>query len=151
MRTSKILFILRYPEIPSSSTANSRSLRVMRVEITETGKRIVGIKFPINATALERLHNGMAEVAAARKSSLDSPSFVDEGLAPIDAKAMSWATTERKTMKSFFGVAAPTGGKKRASSMSAEENNNKKKPPVAPITSAKSKGIASFFGAKKSY
>jgi len=134
----------------------------MRVEITESGQRIVGIKYPINSTALERLHKGMAEVAAARKDSLGSPSFVDEGLAPVDAKAMSWATTERKTMKSFFGAAAaaPAGGKKRASPTSAEENNKKKKPPLAPVTasskkSSKSasstKGIGSFFGAKKSF
>ena len=131
----------------------------MRVEVTETGQRIVGIKYPINPTALERLHKGMAEVTAARKDSLGSPSFVDEGLAPVDAKAMSWATTERKTMKSFFGAAA-AGGKKRASPTSAEENNKKKKPPLAPVTasskkSSKSasstKGIGSFFGAKKSF
>ena len=82
-----------------------RSLRVMRVELTGSGQRIVGIKFPINEEAVARLMTVMKEVSSARQGSLDSPSYVDQTFSPIDQKAMTWATTERKTMKSFFGAA----------------------------------------------
>ena len=83
--------------------AQQRSLRVMRVEITGTGQRVVGIRFPTES--LPKLMEVMKEVSAARKGSLDAPSYIDDAFSPIDEKAMTWATTERKTMKSFFGAA----------------------------------------------
>jgi len=82
-----------------------RSLRVMRVELTGSGQRIVGIKFPIDEEAVARLMTVMKDVSSARQGSLDSPSYVDQAFSPIDKKATTWATTERKTMKSFFGAA----------------------------------------------
>ena len=78
----------------------------MRVEISETGYRIFGIKFPITEDAIGQLMAGMKEVANARQDSLGSPSFTDENFHPINEKAMSWATTERKTTKSFFSATA---------------------------------------------
>ena len=159
---------------------SQRSLRVMRVELSDSGRKIVGIKFPVNEEAIARLTTGMKEVANARHDSLNSPSFVDDPFWPIDDKAKTWATTERKTMKSFFGAAAskPSGkssnntnstssfgggnakpGKRKESSFISPPVQNasgKKKP-----TSSTSKGqankktktasISSFFGKKNSY
>jgi len=85
---------------------NQRSLRVIRAELTGSGQRIVGIKFPVTDDAITRLMLGMQEVATVRKDSLDSPSYVDEVYPPVSERASAWAMTERKTMKSFFGVAA---------------------------------------------
>jgi len=85
---------------------SQRSLRVMRVEVSDSGQRIVGIKFPMKKEAIVRLRDGMKEVANARQGSLNSSSYNDEAPSPTDKKAMAWATAERKTVKSFFGAAA---------------------------------------------
>lgn len=84
---------------------SQRSLRVIRVELSDTGEKIVGIKFPVSDEAIVRLLAGMKEVANARQSSSNSPSFVDEPFSPVNEKSRIWATSERKTMKSFFGAA----------------------------------------------
>jgi hypothetical protein len=81
---------------------SQRSLRVIRVELSDSGQRLVGIKFPVSNEAIVRLMTGMKEVFVARQDSFGSPSFVDEAFSPVDKKTMSWATSERKTMKSFF-------------------------------------------------
>ena len=99
--------------------AQQRSLRVMRVEITGNGQRIVGIRFPTDDAALAKLMEVMKEVSAARKGSLDAPSYDDDGFSPIDEKAMTWATTERKTMKSFFGAASASKSSAPSRSSSA--------------------------------
>lgn len=95
---------------------NQRSLRVMRVELSDSpGQRIVGIKFPVTEEAVGRLMSGMKDVVNARQGSLGAPSYVDEPFFPIDEKAKTWATAERKTMKSFFGAtASSTSGKSSA-------------------------------------
>ena len=107
--TGAVLHILPALEKAVSFVRNAqqRALRVMRVEITGTGQRVVGIRFPTDDAAIGKLMETMKEVSAARKGSRDTPSYVDDGFSPIDEKAMTWATTERKTMKSFFGTAAP--------------------------------------------
>jgi hypothetical protein len=84
---------------------SQRSLRVIRVELSDTGEKIVGIKFPVSDEAIVRLLAGMKEVVNARQSSSNSPSFVDEPFSPVNVKSRIWATSERKTMKSFFGAA----------------------------------------------
>lgn len=148
--------------------SSQRSLRVMRVELSDSGQRIVGIKFPVSDEAIKRLMTGMTEVANARQGSLDSPSFVDEPFSQIDEKARTWATTEKKTMKSFFAVAskAPAKsidssssgqGKRKVSSDSATSSSvseKKQKPNASKKQSAKKKGtanISSFFAKKNSY
>jgi len=115
--------------------AQQRSLRVMRVEITGTGRRIVGIRFPTDDVAIGKLMETMKDVSAARKGSLDAPSYVDDAFSPIDEKAMSWATTERKTMKSFFGAAAASkssalnGSSSNLSRSSNASTSSKRKQP----------------------
>ncbi|KAL3775057.1 hypothetical protein ACHAW5_001191 [Stephanodiscus triporus] len=102
---------------------SQRSLRVIRVELSDSGQRIVGIKFPVSNEAIERLMAGMKEVVNARQGSMDSPSFVDEAFSPVDIKAMSWATSERKTMKSFFSAASKEPGSNRNSSSELGKRN----------------------------
>ena len=123
-----------------------RSLRVMRVE-TDSGRRIVGIKFPVTHDSIERLMVNMTGVSNARQGLISS--FVDEPFRPISEKAMKWATTERKTMKSFFGVASS-----RPSSVAPlKPANNKRKQESTKTQAKKTKtsNISSFFGTKKDY
>ncbi|KAL3827622.1 hypothetical protein ACHAXA_000495 [Cyclostephanos tholiformis] len=108
---------------------SQRSLRVIRVELSESGQRLVGIKFPVSNEAIVRLMTGMKEVFLARQDSFDSPSFVDEAFSPVDKKAMLWATSERKTIKSFFGSATSkaTDSKRNLNSSSSCDNSQHEK------------------------
>lgn len=122
-----------------------RSLRVMRVE-TNLGRRIVGIRFPVTHEAIERLNVNMSGVSNARQG-LQS-SFVDEPFSPISDKAMNWATTERKTMKSFFGAAAA----KPSSSSAPSKEKKRTRESLKPQTKkAKTSNISSFFVKKNNY
>ncbi len=106
---------------------NQRSLRVMRAELTDSGRRVVGIRFPVTDEAIARLMLGMQEVATVRKESLGSPAFVDEAYPPINEKSAAWATTERNTMKSFFGVAEPMTGRKTSNISGTDDSSSKKR------------------------
>eukprot|EP00986_Skeletonema_menzelii_P013278 scaffold7615_cov139-Skeletonema_menzelii.AAC.8 len=130
-----------------------RSLRVMRVE-TDTGRRIVGIRFPVTHDAIERLMVNMSAVSSAREG-LQS-SFVDEHFSPISDKAMTWATTERKTMKSFFGTAASkpsssTAPSKPKNPTSANEKKRNQESTKSQPKKAKTSNISAFFVKKKDY
>jgi len=119
---------------------------------------------------------GMKEVANARQGSFGSPSFIDENFFPIDEKAMAWATTEKKTMKSFFSAtASKTPGKSNVSSSGGGgsskpgkrkettsfvspplQNTSEKNPKLTSSKGpekkkAKTASISSFFGKKNSY
>jgi len=96
-------------------TSSQRALKVMRVELTDSGQRVVGIKFPLEKEAVEKLFKILAELSATRAGSSGAISFRDESFAPVDAKSTAWTTTERKTMRSFFGAKTPkiTSGTKR--------------------------------------
>ena len=141
---------------------SQRALRVMRAEISDSGERIVGIKYPTTTAALERLMLGMKAVADARQGSLDVPSFVDESLTPVDNKSKNWATAERKTMKSFFGAKAQpskssacienssialTKRKEPGSSLMTPSLSAKKQKSNSGVAKANS-SITSFFGKK---
>ena len=129
-----------------------RSLRVMRVE-TDNGRRIVGIKFPVTHDAIERLMVNMNAVSSAREGLRSS--FVDEPFSPISEKAMTWATTERKTMKSFFGAATkPSSSTAASKPKNAKGSNEKKRNQVttkSQTKKAKTSNISSFFVKKKDY
>ena len=146
---------------------SQRSLRVMRVEVSDSGQRIVGIKFPISEEAIARLMTGMKEVADARSMSMDSTSYVDEPYLQIDEKARAYATTERKTMKSFFSAVSSSSSSSKASSKASGSSiggtlGSKRKVTMTPAGSEKKqksnsskepakKKISSFFGQKGSY
>ena len=131
--TGAVLHILPALEKAVSFVRNAqqRALRVMRVEITGTGQRVVGIRFPTDDAAIGKLMETMKDVSAARKGSRDTPSYVDDGFSPIDEKAKTWATTERKTMKSFFGTAASRSSStlSRSSQGSTASASSKRKQP----------------------
>ena len=145
-------------------TSAQRSLRVMRVE-TDSGRRIVGIKFPVTHEAVERLMVNMSGVSSARQGLMSS--FVDEPFSPISDKALKWATTERKTMKSFFGTAvlaskpsSSTAPLKPANALNPKKNTpsgtkeNKRKQQESTKSQtkkAKTSNISSFFGKKKDF
>ncbi|KAL7555157.1 hypothetical protein ACHAWF_018815 [Thalassiosira exigua] len=78
---------------------NQRSLRVMRIELSGSGQKIVGIKYPSSKEAIDRLMMVMNDLANARQGVSSVPSFLDETYSAIDEKAVARATTERKTMK----------------------------------------------------
>ena len=157
---------------------NQRSLRVMRVELSDSRQKIVGIKFPVTEGGIVRLMAEMKEVANARQGLLGSPSFSDDTFTPLDQKALLLAVTERKTMKSFFNAATSNT---HGESTSCESSNissvvdtkqgnwkvQKFCSPPLPKTSekrqktnssrgpakkkAKTASIASFFGKKNDY
>lgn len=89
-------------------SSSKRSLKVMRVELTTSGQRFVGIKFPLDEEAIGKLFQILAELAASRTEggASDAASFRNESFAPICEKSTKFATTERRTMKSFFGAKA---------------------------------------------
>ena len=123
-----------------------KALKIMRAQVES--RRIVGVRFPSDSDALEKLLAELDTIQKARKNA--GKSFTDEPLAPIDQKTMAWATTERKTMKSFFKVTSasnPTPAKpangKRSSSMSVTPASSAKKPKQS------TKTMMSYFAKKK--
>lgn len=142
--------------------SSQRALRVMRAEISDSGERIVGIKYPTTEAALKRLMLGMKAVADARKGSLDVPSFVDEALSSVDNKSKNWATAERKTMKSFFRPKAQPSKSNtyiESSNIASTKRKESESSLITPSLSAKKQksnagvdkanlSIKSFFGKK---
>ena len=57
---------------------------------------------------MEKLFKILAELSVPRPlAHSGAVSFRDESFAPVDAKSTAWATTERKTMRSFFAAKTP--------------------------------------------
>jgi len=137
-------------------SSKERALKVLSVEVTSTSQRIVGVRFPVDSDAITKLKNILVDLKNARNS--EGAAFYDERFAPVCQKSMEWATTERKTMKSFFAVVpsikdtnlitindkksgdAPSAGTKRTSSVTP--------PKTSVVPTKKSKTIASFFSKK---
>lgn len=119
--TGAVLHVLPALEKATQFMVQSKkALKVMRVQLTDSSGQVwIGIKFPLEEEAVDKLMKILAELSATRASgSSGALSFREESFAPVDAKASTWATTERKTMKSFFGVKTSTpkttsGGTKR--------------------------------------
>jgi len=78
----------------------ARGLKIMRAQVND--RRLVGVRFPTDDDAIAKLRAEITTLLNARSQS--GKTFVDEELAPICRKSREWATTERKTMKSFFAV-----------------------------------------------
>ena len=116
-------------------TQSKRSLKVMRVELTDSGQRVVGIKFPLDEEALEKLNTILAELSATRAGGASSAvSFRTESFAPVCSKSTAWATTERKTMRSFFGAKTPK--------IATSSGTKRKDPPSSSITPTPAKKTA---------
>ena len=82
---------------------SQRALRVMRVELTDPRQRMVGIRFPLDEDAIEKLLKEILDAKVGGGPS-DVVSFRDESFSPVNAKSTAWVTTARKTMRSFFGA-----------------------------------------------
>ncbi|VEU39651.1 unnamed protein product [Pseudo-nitzschia multistriata] len=80
-----------------------RALKIVRARVGS--RRIVGVRFPSDDEATRALGAELDALRRARKGV--GRGFADEDLAPVCPRTMAWAITERKTMKSFFGVAGP--------------------------------------------
>ena len=104
-----------------------RALRVVRVEITKTRERIVGIRFPIESEAVEKLRAILKSLDAARTGSADTALFCDSKFASIDKKSMAWATREPKNMCSFFGVSKQKSPRNDTRGISGKKRNG---PPI---------------------
>jgi hypothetical protein len=92
----------------------------MRVELTDDGQRVVGIKFPLEEEAVEKLTTILAELSASRVGGVSSAlSFRTEPFVPMCDKSTAWAITERKTMRSFFVAKTTLSGTKRKDPLSS--------------------------------
>lgn len=132
-------------------TQKDRALAVARVEVSGSGERIVGIRFPLNLRVLKHLRASLAEkLKGDMQQSVD---FKDESFTAMDTKLAKWAESEPQTMKSFFtsnSKATPSAKKRKAGSslpkvsptaaLSAKVAKTNKK--------AASASITSFFGKK---
>jgi hypothetical protein len=87
--------------VSSMLRQTDRSLKIMRIETTGSKKQHVGMKFPVNQEVLIRLRSILATLDSARNVT-SSNMFVDELPGAIQAKSVSWVTTEPTTMKNFF-------------------------------------------------
>jgi hypothetical protein len=109
--TGAVLHILPALEkaVAMQVKASERALRVARAEISDTGERIVGIRFPLDDEVMTRLQTILkTDLSEAVRGSAEATLFKDEDFTPVDQKSTSWATTERKTMRSFFGASSST-------------------------------------------
>jgi hypothetical protein len=130
-----------------------RALKIMRAQVGS--RRIVGVRFPSDSDALEKLLVELDAVHKARRNA--GKTFTDEALAPICPKTMSWATTKRKTMKSFFKVTStPTAAPatKYNSTKAPQTSQRKKRTVSVPLSSRKkpkstTMTMTSFFAKKK--
>lgn len=145
-------------------TQSQKALKVMRVELTDSKQRVVGIKFPLEEEALEKLFNILSELSVTRTGASNDLSFKNESFAPVCAKSTAWATTERKTMRSFFGKKTPnsttSSGTKRKSPASstsitptpakkaAKKPASQKQSSFATKKTASAPSISSFFTKK---
>ena len=132
-----------------------KALKIMRAQVGS--RRIVGVRFPSDDEALEKLLLELDTIRKARRNA--GKTFTDEALAPICPKTMSWATTKRKTMKSFFKVTSASSTTnntttKKSSAKPPPSNNKGGKRTFSPsLSSAKKPKTAmtmtSYFAKKK--
>lgn len=124
-----------------------RALKIMRAQVG--GRRIVGVRFPSDEKVIQQLQAELCKLSNNRKNTEEA--FVDEELSPVCGKSKQWATSERKTIKSFFAVKSSpvkSGNKGPAAAPFSQPTNRKRAGPVTTKTQSsnkKSKSIASFF------
>eukprot|EP00533_Pseudo-nitzschia_delicatissima_P000213 CAMPEP_0116103940 /NCGR_PEP_ID=MMETSP0327-20121206/14173_1 /TAXON_ID=44447 /ORGANISM="Pseudo-nitzschia delicatissima, Strain B596" /LENGTH=999 /DNA_ID=CAMNT_0003596125 /DNA_START=63 /DNA_END=3062 /DNA_ORIENTATION=- len=132
-----------------------KALKIMRAKVGS--RRIVGVRFPSDEDALEKLLAELDTIQKARKNA--GKTFIDEDLVSICPKTMSWATTKRKTMKSFFRVTSTNtaSAAKSTTKLQPITNAGKKRSPVTKLSSGNSgkkpksstKMMTAYFSKKK--
>lgn len=127
-------------------SGKDKALKIMRAQVGS--RRIVGMRFPSGSDAIEKLRSELDKINKARSNT--GKSFTDEALAPICTKTMKWATTKRKTMKSFFEVASFNNLKKNTHSQIVKSIVGEKRRALNLSSSGKkAKTMMSYFGKKK--
>lgn len=138
-------------------SAKERSLKIMRAAIPSLPahqRRLVGVRFPTDEGALQALQNELAEMNKEQKNA--DRAFLDENIQEICPKAMKFATSERKTIKSFFSAIASSSGSSKNVGKAPKPSGTKRRflattsKATVPVSSKKSKSIASFFVKKSS-
>lgn len=143
-----------------------RSLKIMRAEVPTTPhstQRLVGVRFPTDPDAIQRLQAEMALLSKARTAA--GGAFHDEPIGEVCQKSTKWATTKQKTMRSFFTAIPKTpssntgnlngGSSKKTGSLTFPNTSSirtKRATPDLPntaLSNKKTKGISSFFSKKK--
>ena len=126
-----------------SRKASEKTLRVVRIEESNTNERYVGMKYPCDDAAIINLRAILTALRSAKSETAGKKVFIEESLPSVDERSLKWLSSAPKTMKSFFKSASSSGTtKKRAVQKSATENIQKKKK-----TETKTKSISSFFSA----
>jgi hypothetical protein len=148
-------------------STKEKSLKIMRAEVPSSPhstRRLVGIRFPTDDDAIQKLEVEMALISKAHTAA--GGAFHDEPIGQICQKSTKWATTEQRTMKSFFKVVSkdPSGsngklfGDSGKNSSLAFPNSStirtkRTTPDVSKKASASSnkraRGITSFFSKKE--
>ena len=107
---------------------SERSLKVIRVEVTSNGSRIVGFRVPVDDEALESIRATLNTLQQARSgiSSYDLVSFEKPG--EIQQKNVMWLTSPPKTMLNYFS---------KSSSSSSSHNTNGGEPPLSILNTNK--------------
>jgi len=133
----------------ASRALSERSLKIIRVELSGSGQRFVGMKYPVDDEALGSLRSALSALGEERGGASLS-GFVDEPLSPLQGKSISWLTSPPVTMESFFG-AATKGGAKRGPPGIVSISQNKVSRPVEKKKKGargKTSAITSFFNRK---
>ncbi|KAL3940125.1 MAG: hypothetical protein SGBAC_005264 [Bacillariaceae sp.] len=134
---------------------SERLLKVMRAEVQtspRSTRRLVGVCFPLDEDSMHRLNKEMEDIRMTHLSM--GKVFHDEAIGKICQKSMDWATTEPKTMKSFFQVVSkrPAGtngnGAKKVAAPSINGKRFAEKTLKPSASKKKPKGISAFFSKK---
>ncbi|KAG7349049.1 RNA methylase [Nitzschia inconspicua] len=132
-------------------TAKDKSLKIMRAQVGN--RRIVGVRFPHDDDAYQKLQDELEKIRNARHNA--EKSYTDEDLEPVCPKSQQWTTAERKTITSFFKVAPSSSIAKINSRANTKPNMLPAKRGYASsmISSStkKTKTMMSFFGKKTEY
>ncbi len=131
---------------------SERSLKIIRVETSKDGQRLVGMRYPVDDAALVNLRLTMQTLKDARggTDSSEKGNFRDEVPGPIQAKSVKWMAAPPKTMKSFFKTTTMKRKKPTTSNITPlTDNKGMKMVPSKKFKTGQPKSIASFFAKQK--
>jgi len=134
----------------ASRTLSERSLKIIRVELSGSGRRFVGMKYPVDGEALGSLRSALSALGEERGGASFS-GFVDEPPSPLQGKSIAWLTSPPVTMESFFGAATKGGTKRGPPGIVGISQNKKVSRPVEKkkkVVRGKTSAITSFFNRK---
>ena len=108
---------------------SERSLKVIRVESSNTGKRSVGFKIPVDVEALVSIRSTMATLKEARSGIAFNQLIIDEHPGNVQPKSVSWLSQPPKTMRSFFNTisSSSNGSNNTRKTLSPQKRTNAKR------------------------